>query len=72
MSRIDSAKPVPTGHQIDVIRGLSHGLSVDQIAGEMNNSPATIRTHIQNAMYRTRTHSRAHLIAVCLREGWLR
>ena len=47
---------------------LAQGCDGRQIAERLVLSPETVRTHIRNAMERTSARTRAHLIAIALRE----
>ena len=46
---------------------LAEGLSGEQIAELFTISPATVRTHINNAMNRLGAHTRGQAIAIALR-----
>src|SRR3954452_13266947 len=48
---------------------LARGLSGEAIARELFLSPETVRTHIRNAMEHVGARTRAHLVAVALRDG---
>ena len=40
-----------------------------RIAADMYLSPATVRSHVRNAMVKTGAHTRAQLVAIVLGEG---
>jgi DNA-binding CsgD family transcriptional regulator len=46
---------------------LAEGLSGEEIAARLVLSPATVRTHIQNAMVKLGAHTRGQAIAKALR-----
>jgi DNA-binding CsgD family transcriptional regulator len=46
-----------------VVGSLLNGLSTTQIAGRLRISPSTVRKHISHALQKTRTHTRAALVA---------
>jgi DNA-binding CsgD family transcriptional regulator/PAS domain-containing protein len=48
---------------------LAEGLSGEEIAEKLVLSPATVRTHIHNAMVKLGAHTRGHAIATALRAG---
>jgi PAS domain S-box-containing protein len=53
----------------EITRLLAEGLSGERIARELFLSPETVRTHIRNAMEHVGARTRAHLVAIALREG---
>jgi DNA-binding CsgD family transcriptional regulator len=48
------------------------GLSGSTIAEQLVISPETARTHIRNAMEKRGARTRAHLIALAMRDGLIR
>ena len=54
-----------------ILSRVAQGRDGPQIAKELVVSPATVRTHIGNAIRKLDAHSRAHAIAIALREGLL-
>jgi DNA-binding NarL/FixJ family response regulator len=50
----------------EVVTLLAQGLNGEEIAETLFLSPATIRTHVRNAMDKVGARTRAHLIAVAL------
>jgi len=66
--------PPPTNGRLspretEVAQLLARGLSGEAIARELFLSPETVRTHIRNAMEHVGARTRAHLVAVALRDG---
>jgi DNA-binding CsgD family transcriptional regulator len=53
----------------EVTRLLAMGNTGEEIARELVLSPETVRTHVRNAMERMGARTRAHLIALALRDG---
>lgn len=54
-----------------ILSRVAQGRDGPQIAKELVVSPATVRTHIGNAIRKLDAHSRAHAIAIALRDGLL-
>jgi DNA-binding NarL/FixJ family response regulator len=55
--------------EMDVLRLLAQGLRTKEIAEQLVLTAATVSTHIQRIMNKTRTASRAELVALALREA---
>ncbi len=53
----------------EVLRLLALGRDGPQIAAQLVLSPATVRTHVNNAMRKLGARTRAHAIALALRDG---
>lgn len=53
----------------EILERVSRGLDGPAIAEELVVSPATVRTHIGNAIRKLGAHSRAHAVAVAMRRG---
>jgi DNA-binding CsgD family transcriptional regulator len=53
----------------EVLRLVAHGRTDPEIADELHISHNTARTHVRNAMTKTGTRSRAHLVAKALGDG---
>lgn len=58
-----------TPREREVVRRVALGRSTRQIAADMYLSPATVRSHVRNAMVKTGAHTRAQLVAIALGEG---
>jgi DNA-binding CsgD family transcriptional regulator len=60
-----AAEPVPelTPREREISALLAAGLTGEQIAVRLFLSPATVRTHIRNAMNRVGAKTRVHLVA---------
>jgi DNA-binding CsgD family transcriptional regulator len=57
---------VLTRRELEVVRHVALGASTRKIAADMFLSPATIRSHVRNAMVKTGAHTRAQLVAIVL------
>jgi PAS domain S-box-containing protein len=57
-----------TPREREITTLLAEGCDGREIAERLVLSPETVRTHIRNAMERTNARTRAHLIAIALRE----
>lgn len=64
---LSSSKPL-TPREREVIERVALGRSTPQIAADLHLSPATVRTHVRNAMVKTGAHTRAQLVALVLGE----
>jgi len=58
-----------TAREKEVVTLLADGLTGEEIAVQLSLSAETVRTHIRNAMQRVNAHTRAHLIAIAVRQG---
>jgi PAS domain S-box-containing protein len=60
-----------TPREREVIALLARGATSREIADELYISPETVRTHVRNAMEKTGTRTRAHLVAAAICRGLL-
>jgi DNA-binding CsgD family transcriptional regulator len=60
-----------TPREREVIRLVAQGANSPQIAAELYVSPATVRSHVRNAMVKTQAHTRAQLVAIVLGDGFI-
>jgi DNA-binding CsgD family transcriptional regulator/ketosteroid isomerase-like protein len=60
---------VLTRREREVLQLLARGLNAPQIAAELFVSPATVRTHVQNAMTRLGANTRIHAVSIALEHG---
>ncbi|HLY49545.1 MAG TPA: PAS and helix-turn-helix domain-containing protein [Solirubrobacteraceae bacterium] len=58
-----------TPREREVVRRVALGRSTPQIAADLSLSPATVRSHVRNAMVKAGAHTRAQLVALVLGEG---
>jgi PAS domain S-box-containing protein len=61
--------PALTPREREVVRLVALGASTRQIAADLFLSPATVRSHVRNAMVKTDAHTRAQLVAIVLGDG---
>ena len=73
---LPSAEPPPEGdhprltpRECEIVALLARGLSGEDIALELFLSPATVRTHLRNAMDRTGAKTRSQLVAMAAASG---
>jgi DNA-binding CsgD family transcriptional regulator len=55
-----------TPREREVARRVALGATTRQIASDLFVSPATVRSHVRNAMTKTNAHTRAQLVAIVL------
>lgn len=69
---LDAPPRVPVGaltpREREITALLAEGCDGPEIAERLVLSPETVRTHVRNAMERVNARTRAHLIAIALRE----
>jgi DNA-binding CsgD family transcriptional regulator len=58
-----------TPREREVVRRVALGASTRRIAADLYLSPATVRSHVRNAMVKTNAHTRAQLVAIVLGNG---
>jgi PAS domain S-box-containing protein len=58
-----------TVREREVVRLVALGCNTRGIAAELCLSPATVRSHVRNAMRKTGARTRAHLVALVLADG---
>jgi DNA-binding CsgD family transcriptional regulator len=71
---IDDTKsvPKPTAREAEVLIWLAKGYSSKQIAQTLNLSEHTIQTHRKNMMNRYETTSSSELIALAIKQKWIK
>jgi putative nucleotidyltransferase with HDIG domain len=66
------SEPCPlSGRELDVLRHLSEGMVYKQIAGEMQLSVSTIRTHLHNVYGKIGAVDRAQAVLAARDRGWI-
>jgi DNA-binding CsgD family transcriptional regulator len=60
---------VLTAREREILQLLVHGLNAPQIAAKLVLSPATVRTHVRNAMVRLGARTRVEAVALALKRG---
>jgi DNA-binding NarL/FixJ family response regulator len=69
LADLDAENPYGlSNREVEVLRLLAQGLRTKEIAEQLVLTAATVSTHIQRIMGKTRTSSRAELVALALRE----
>jgi two-component system, NarL family, nitrate/nitrite response regulator NarL len=69
--RSDTAAPVLTPRELEVLRGFARGLSIPQVAGELIVAPSTVKTHAQRLYEKLEVSDRAAAVAAAMRLGLL-
>lgn len=64
-----AAASLLTAREREILQLLVRGLTAPQIASELFLSPATVRTHVQNAMGRLGAHTRIEAVSLALKRG---
>jgi DNA-binding CsgD family transcriptional regulator len=64
-----SSKTTLTPREREVVHRVALGRSTPQIAADLSLSPATVRSHVRNAMVKVGAHTRAQLVALVLGDG---
>ena len=67
----DSSPAPLTPRELEVIRRVALGATSREIADELFVTAETVRTHVRNAMAKTGTRTRAHLVAAAICRGLL-
>jgi DNA-binding CsgD family transcriptional regulator len=64
--------PAPlTPRELEIIMRIALGATSREIAGDLFVTTETVRTHVRNAMTKTGTRTRAHLVAAAICRGLL-
>ncbi|HEX2068891.1 MAG TPA: response regulator transcription factor [Actinomycetota bacterium] len=58
-----------TPRQIEILQHMADGVPVQEIAKQLNMSPYTLRTHVQNILTRLGVHTKLEALAVAIRHG---
>jgi DNA-binding NarL/FixJ family response regulator len=58
-----------TRREREVLQLLARGLNAPQIGATLFVSPATVRTHVQNAMTRLGASTRIHAVTIAIERG---
>jgi two-component system, NarL family, response regulator LiaR len=64
-SRVDRLSPRET----EILQGLANGLSPEQLAERMGISRNTLRTHVQNILFKLKVHSKLEALSLAIRHG---
>jgi PAS domain S-box-containing protein len=69
---LDQEESVPlSDREREIVRLVALGRSGPEIADELRITHNTVRTHVRNAMIKSDTRSRAHLVAKALGDGFI-
>lgn len=60
--------PMLSRREREILELVSRGMSTDEVAEELGLSAHTVRTHVKNAMRKLDASTRAHAVAIALRE----
>lgn len=60
-----------TEKELAVVRALAEGMSTSEVGEHLGLSPYTIKTHIARITKRLGTKNGTHIVATCLRAGWI-
>ena len=63
--RVDRLTPRET----QILQGLADGLPTDRLAGKLGISRNTLRTHVQNILFKLKVHSKVEALALAIRHG---
>jgi len=66
-----ASEPVLTPREREILTLLAEGLTSPQVAERLVLSPATVRTHVQNAVSRLEASTRVQAIAIAVARGEL-
>jgi two-component system, NarL family, response regulator LiaR len=64
-SRVERLSPRET----EILQGLANGLSPEQLAERMGISRNTLRTHVQNILFKLKVHSKLEALSLAIRHG---
>jgi PAS domain S-box-containing protein len=70
-ARPDSPPAPLTPRELEIIRRIALGATSRDIADDLYVTTETVRTHVRNAMAKTGTRTRAHLVAAAICRGLL-
>lgn len=63
--RVDRLTPRET----EILQGLADGLSTERLASKLGISRNTLRTHVQNILFKLKVHSKVEALALAIRHG---
>jgi DNA-binding NarL/FixJ family response regulator len=61
-----------TPRETEILQGLADGLSTERLALRLKISRNTLRTHVQNILFKLRVHSKVEALALAIRHGKVR
>jgi DNA-binding NarL/FixJ family response regulator len=61
-----------TGREVEILQGLADGTAPERLAARLGISRNTLRTHVQNILFKLRVHSKHEAIVQAIRHGKIR
>jgi DNA-binding NarL/FixJ family response regulator len=61
-----------TRREIEILQGLADGMAGDRLADDLGISRNTLRTHVQNILFKLKVHSKHEAIVQAIRHGKVR
>ena len=61
-----------TKRETEILQGLADGLSTERLAERMGITRNTLRTHVQNILFKLKVHSKVEALALAIRHGKVR
>jgi DNA-binding NarL/FixJ family response regulator len=61
-----------TRREIEILQGLADGVAGDRLADDLGISRNTLRTHVQNILFKLKVHSKHEAIVQAIRHGKVR
>ncbi len=61
-----------TPRETEILQGLADGLATERLAAKLGISRNTLRTHVQNILFKLRVHSKVEALALAIRHGKVR
>ncbi len=61
-----------TKRETEILQGLADGLSGDRLAERLGITRNTLRTHVQNILFKLKVHSKVEALALAIRHGKVR
>lgn len=65
------ASDVPSGRELQVLRGVSNGLSNAEIGRELYLAEFTVKAHLRRLFIRVGARDRSHAVTIGFDRGWL-
>jgi DNA-binding NarL/FixJ family response regulator len=61
-----------TRREVEILQGLADGVAPDRLADDLGISRNTLRTHVQNILFKLKVHSKHEAIVQAIRHGKVR
>ena len=62
---------LPTGRELQILQLAANGLTGNDIAAQLNISPATVEKHRNNTIKKMKVANMVEAVAVAMRSGWI-